>query len=358
MSTFVLRILFSGLISFVPNQNGTELTVLLVNVDHSYHNSDGTHLDHHMPLLLARAGDCSGTCPRRDATIAKFIYPDQPLSTAEDSLEDSLANGGGWILDHSEITLQKASSSDPSLPALSIVRNQRAATNSVLHMIPQTASEREDYSWVADMPSICPGCDFTSSVHATEPPAGLVAARLKLHNGRVFTYSVARIGSNVTPVQFKRLSGQGSTSSYSQAVATWVAADIEVSGDSIEIIDEKFDGSSSRSMVLTPDENGKIELAMLNLPTFAPPPATRVSSPGIGKHFERYYDLADTPPASANRPVPWAGAAPGSPSYPEVDWDAIHPEADLWSDLLNGLRLNVGRVSYDRTICPPINGQP
>lgn len=358
MSTFILRILFSGLISFVPNQDGTELTVLLVNVDHTYHTSDGTHLDHHKPLLLTRAGTCTGTCPQRDADIAKFIYPDLSLSAAQDAEEAAVSGGGAWILSNSEITLEKGNSNDPNLPALTIVRNQRGSTSNVLDMIPTTASEREDYSWVADLKSICSSCDLKSSVHDAVPPAGLVAARFKLHSGRVFTYSVARFNGDVKPVQFKRLNGQGSVSPYSQAVATWVAADIEVSGDSIEIIDEKFDASSSRSMTLTPDENGRVEMAVLNLPAFAPPPAARASAPGIGKHFERYYDLVDTPPSSDDRLVPWAGAAPNTPSYPEVAWDDIHPEEDLWSELLNQLRLNIGRTTYDRTICPPFNGNP
>ena len=37
---FIVRILFSGLMALVPNEDGTELTVLLLNVDHAYHTSD------------------------------------------------------------------------------------------------------------------------------------------------------------------------------------------------------------------------------------------------------------------------------------------------------------------------------
>jgi hypothetical protein len=348
--SFIVRILFSGLIGLVPNQNGTELTVLLVNADHTYHTSDGTHLDHHKPLLLARAGGCSGTCPTDDDAIAKFIYPDLAYAARLDALGLAVDGGAAWMLNNSEISVLKGDTNDAALPALDIVRNARGSA-----IVPATTSEREDYSWVVDLKQICPACDLDSSVHDAEPPPGLIAARLKLNSGRVFTYSVARDDGKVKPVQFKRLSGQGSASSYSQAVATWVAADIEVSGDSIQIVDEKFDGSSSRSMTLTPDENGLVEIAMLNLPTFAPPPAARVTSPGIGKHFERYYDLVDTPPSSADRLVPWAGAAPGSPSYPDVTWDDIHAQD---SELLNLLRLNIGRTTYDRTICPPFNGNP
>ena len=85
MTTFVLKLFFTGLIAFVPNQDGTELTVLLLNVHNDYQTSDGSSLAHHTPLLLARAGSCSGQCPTRDADIAQFIFEDQSEAAALDS---------------------------------------------------------------------------------------------------------------------------------------------------------------------------------------------------------------------------------------------------------------------------------
>ena len=49
----------------------------------------------------------------------------------------------------------------------------------------------------------------------------------ELRSGKVFTYSVARIGGNVTPVHFQRLDGTGNASAYSQAIASWVGAEID-----------------------------------------------------------------------------------------------------------------------------------
>ena len=51
--------------------------------------------------------------------------------------------------------------------------------------------------------------------------------------------------------------------------------------------------------------------------------------------------------------VPFAGAASGAPSYPEVTWSSIHPTTTLSSALLNALRLDIGRGPYNRLICPP-----
>ena len=220
-------------------------------------------------------------------------------------------------------------------------------------IVPTTSGEREDFGWVADMKQIAPsGYAFNTDL-LDSPPPGLVAARLRLRSGKVFTYSVARIGSNVTPVHFQRLDGTGAVSPYSQAIATWVGAEIEISGQDVEIVEEKFDGGTGRSMTLSPDANGKVEVAVLNLPPFVPPSAPFVGTPDPGKHFEMYYEVAQTPPAQPARLVPKAGAAPDAPEYSAVEWSAVHPQTALWSDLLNGLRMNIGRSMYEAVLCPP-----
>ena len=349
MSSFILKILFSGMIVFSPNQDGTEVTVLLLNAGHTHHLSDGSALQDHKPLLIARAGNCTGDCPTRDADIAQFVFADQTSSTAaQDSLESAVAGGGAWTLSGSDLSIAKASNDDPDLPALSIVRDARSTSS----IIPSTSSEREDYSWVADLKQLCSTCTVDSNIFATQPP-DTIAARLHLRNGRLFTYSVARMGTDVTPAKFARLDGTGSASSYSQAIASWVEAEIEVSGSGIEITEEKFNGDPGRTMTLTPDSNNVVEVAMLNLPPFVPPSSAYNDAPQVGKHFEKYYDLFTNPPSQAARLVPFAGAASGAPSYPEVTWTSIHPSTTLGSNLLTALRLDAGRGPYDRLLCPP-----
>ncbi|HEX7191165.1 MAG TPA: hypothetical protein VF381_06280 [Thermoanaerobaculia bacterium] len=348
MTTFILKILFSGMIVFSPNQNGTEVTVLLLNAGHAHHLSDGSALQDHKPLLIARAGNCTGDCPTRDADIAQFVYEDQASSAALDSLESAVAGGGAWSLSGSDISIVKSSNDDPDLPALSVVRDARSASS----IIPSTSSEREDYSWVTDLHQLCSTCTVDNNIFASQPP-DTIAARLHLRNGRLFTYSIGRIGSNVTPAQFKRLNGTGSAASYSQAIAMWVEADIEVSGSGIEITEDKFNGDPGRTMTLSPDSNNTVEIAVLNLPPFVPPASAYNDAPQVGKHFEKYYDLFTNPPSQEDRLVPFAGAASDAPSYPSVTWTSIHPTSTLGSDLLNALRLDVGRGPYNRLMCPP-----
>ena len=361
MSSFVLHILFSGLIAFIPSQNGTEMDVLLLNAGdcgQHYHVSDGSALPPHLPLTFVRGGSCTGDCPTRDADVAQFMFPDQSSATGLDSLESAVSGGGAWILSSSDLTLQKGSSAAADLPALSINTSTRGSVNNVALPIPTTSSERSDFTWVANFKDLCPTCTLNSDLTSSTPPTGLVAARFKLRTGNLFTYSVARIGSDVTPVHFQRLDGSGSTSSYSQAIATWVGADVTVTGDSIDLVENAFNGDPGRTMHLTPDSNGTIEIAVVNLPSHTPPITTNNPAPGPGKHFELYYDMATNAPASEERLVPFTGAASSVGSYDQVDWQSVHPSTTLWSDLLNGLRLNIGRGPDDRVLCPPTTTFP
>jgi hypothetical protein len=346
--SFVLKILFSGLMIFTPSSDGHEMTVVLLAAGQSHHLSDGSALQQHKPLLIARAGSCSGDCPTRDGDVAQALFGDQSLTTAQDSLEAAVGGGGAWVLSSSDISLQKASSSDPDLPALSIVSNARSQSS----IIPSTSSERTDISWIADLQQICGStCTLDSSILGSTPPSTVVA-RFHLRSGSVFTQSIARIGADVTPVHFSRLDGTGSPSSYSQAIATWVGAEIEFSGSGIEIVESEFDGDPGRTMTLTPDENDTMEIAVLNLPPFVPPASANNNAPQVGKHFEAYYDLFASPPAKETRLVPLAGALSGA-QYSSVGWSTVHPSSAVYSPLLNSLRLDIGRAAYDRVLCPP-----
>jgi hypothetical protein len=347
--SFILRIIFTGLMAFIPNEDGTEVTVLLLNVGHTHHTSDGAASPLHNTIVLTRGGGCTGTCPTDTENLAKLLFPDLSTTAAVAALEDAVDGGGAWQLSGSELTLQKGSTSDPALPALDIHDGVRGTVNGQLEPVPTTSAGRADFTWIADMGQICPTCTLDANVLATQPP-GIIAARFRLRAGRIYTYSIARLGSDVTPVNFKRLDGTGSTSSYTQAIASMVAADIEISGSSVKLVEEKFDGSTGRTMTLSPDTSGKVEMAVLNLPSFVPPASSSNNAPQVGKHFEMYYQLVSTPPAAETRLVPRAGS---TVSYPEITWSSVHPQTAVWSDLLNKIRLDVGRGPYDRTICPP-----
>ena len=353
VSTFVARILFTGLMAFIPDENGTEVTVLLLNADH-YHTSDGAAMQPHKPILFARAGSCSGACVDADTTIAGFSFRDLASSAALDALAYAVGNGSAWVIDGSDIAVQKSAGA-ANLPALQRIDNVRGTVNGQPKIVPTTSTERTDISWIPRLQQLCGGgCALDSDLFDAVPP-GIVAARFRITSGDLYTYAMARLGSDLTPVHFKRLDGTGSTSAYVQAITSWVGLDIPVTGSTIDFVETKHDGSTGRTMTLGPDSSGKVEVAVVNLPPFVPPASSNNNAPEVGKHFEMYYELLQNPPDRAARLVPRAGAPSGT-SVPEVSWTSVH--SSIGSELLNRLRLEPGRSLYDRTICPPVEPWP
>jgi hypothetical protein len=334
--------------AFIPNENGTEVTVLLLNANH-YHTSDGAAMQAHNAILYARPGSCTGDCVDDDTAIAGATFPKQSPSVALDSLSYALGDGSAWRIDGSDISVEKSTGA-ANLPALNIRDDVRGTVNGQPQIIPTTNTERGDFSWIARLAQSCSsGCTLNSDLFDTLPPE-IVAARFKINSGDLYTYSIARLGSDVTPVNFKRLDGTGSTSSYAQAVASWVGVDIEVTGDSVDLVETKHNGGTGRSMTLSPDSNGKVEVAVINLPPTVPPASSNNNAPEVGKHFEMYYELLQTPPDVETRLVPRAGAPSGA-TVPSVSWSSVH--SSISSELLNRLRFEPSRSLYDRVICPP-----
>jgi hypothetical protein len=351
MTEFILRIFFSGLIALQPNADGTEVTVLLVNTPHEYVLADGATLAHHTPIVVARAASCEGICTTADhATIAQSLYVNKTSQQAVTSLNGALLGGGAWRLSSSDLTLVGP------LEPLTIRSNVRGREeDGSLELVPTTPAEREDFSWVADMSDLAPGTGgFKAAVSSAEPPPGcLIAARLKLRNGKLFTYSLVKIDGKARPVHFRKPSGEGPEASYTQAVANWVAAEIRVPGDFVEIVDQNFSDTTKRRTMKLHPQDGVVEMAVLNLPPFeVPDPNAMAPLPGPGQHFQIYYDLVKTPPARENRLIPYTSSTLLA-SEPQVDWSTLHPRQMLWSNLLEQLNLSPrGKSPYDMTLCP------
>jgi hypothetical protein len=358
--SFVLRIFFGGLIAFVPSPDGKELIVLLLNAGHDYALSDGTRLEHHRPLLLARAAQCEGSCGATDAEIARYLFPDISAERAGDSLQQALLGGGAWQLDGSELSIRPGGAgAKASPPDLELRQTVRLSKSGKPPVIPNTPQEREDFRWVPDLGKIDPSVGgLNPAVLSDHPPADLIAARLKLTHGRVFTYRLARVRNNVEPIQFRPLQGGGKEAPCQQALATWVEADVEVQGDAVEIVGGPFGGNEKRVMKLSPQMGGKagIEMAILNLPpldhSLNAAERTTQGIPYPGKHFEVYYELMKMPPPKPMRLVPQAART--ITQIPAASWGDLHPSKQLRSDLLEKIQMGIGRGPYDTVIFPLI----
>ena len=247
--SFDLRILFSGLMAFVPSADGEELTVVLLN-DARVPALGGVPRTNHQPLMLARAGSCEPACPKSDTRLSQLLFMDLSPERATDALEGAIAGGGAWQLSGSDLSL-----------------------------VPTTSKERADFRWTSNLVDLN---DDVLQLGSNSPLSNLVAARLHLRTGKCFTYSVSRIEARPH-------------SMYSQALAAWMAADIQLPGDVVEIVERDRIHRTTRSMRLRP-RNGLVELAVVNLPPLVPSTTRPAGSQSPGMHFETYYDIAETPP--------------------------------------------------------------
>lgn len=330
--SFILRIFFSGLIAFIPSEDGKELTVLLLDATHAHH--AGAAVPEHKPVLLARAQHCGGACPKSDVTVSSFLYPDAASGAAAvDSLAHALSQGAVWQLAGSDISLGTAND------GVRLIRTAMLDDKAV----PDTAAERTDFGWVANLKKIDPFMgEIDQSVFSGTPPEGLIVARLKLTSGEVSTRSIIQVNGKAVPIDFRPPTGQ--ESGYTRAVASWVQGEISVPGDSLQVVETTFAGIEKRRMSLRPLD-GVVEIAVLNISSPVPPRRDEPPQPGV--HFGRFWDLAANPRSAEQRPIPQLARS----SVAQRDWDALHPDQPDSSPLLQKIFLH-DRGPYDQILCP------
>jgi hypothetical protein len=348
---FILKIFFSGLIAFVPSADHKELTVLLLETQgHSM--ADGKEYPHHHPVLLARAKGCKGDCNSQEAAIAESFYADRSVSQAATNLASALQGGGAWQLENVDLSIRETGAGDEPLPPLALYKSDTVMKNG--RNIPMSSDERRDYRWVADLKRILPSFgELNPALFGPHPPKAIVAARLRLTSGALSTYTLVRVNGEVQPILF-RASASTSNAPYRQAVANWVQAEIQVPGNSVEIVGRNFDDGTERSMTLSTEDGGVVEMAILNVPPLEVPWSNvNRPTPQPGRHFEIFYDLAKNPPPFKQRPIPRVGVPTA-----KMQWDKVHPHDELKSPLLSDLGLDAGKGPYDVLLCPVGGADP
>lgn len=329
--TFKLLIYFMGLIAFVPSRDGKELTVLLVETRPGHVATDGSLIAPHHPMLLARAADCWGHCGILDPTLAGFFFTRDGTARANEFLSAALGKkGAAWRLDGSDLSIPDARP-ETSRKALTLQNGDTDPTT--------------DFSAIADLGRFVPSAGIVDpDLLARQPPRKLIAARLRLQSGKVWTYR------HIGPCVFKTLQGKGGggeNAAPSRMLADWVAAELEISDGTVEIVDTRFGGKEIRTIRLAP-QDGLVELAVMNIP---PPPVQQSDNSSHAAHapaahFERYYDLARNPPPPDQRPVPHAATDQG-PALPSGQ------EKRPPSKLIDAIKLGDPKGFYERILCPP-----
>ncbi|HEX2835297.1 MAG TPA: hypothetical protein VHW00_19945 [Thermoanaerobaculia bacterium] len=333
--SFILRIFFSGLIAFIPSEDGKRVTVLVLNSSHGHHSNNGAVIPEHKPMLLVRAAGCTGDCPGSDPEVAQFILPDAASSAAADgTLRRALQKGAVWRLSGSDLHL--------GIPAEGV---RLVHDRSIDHLsIPETIAQRTDFGWVANLKDIDPEVGkLDPDLFSPHPPEDLVVARLELTSGELSTYSVIQVNGKVSPIEFH---GPDGKARYFRAAASWVQAEITVPGGSVTLTESNFKGGAPRKMELKPIK-GRVEMAILNIsrPVVPKGPVT----PQPGTHFERFWDLTSNPPDVSRRAIPYP---PGAQVVALKDWKALHPSDDKSRSLLLAEIFRDSRGPFDQVLCP------
>ncbi len=240
-----------------------------------------------------------------------------------EQLQRVLGGGGGWILDSLDVRFSIPNVQAKSFPQLTVLRRTPLSNTGIENRLPRVAADFSSFDWVPDLSKTQPTplrIDHRLLDDALLP--GLVASRLTLEGGTVKVYRLADVENRIVPWGLEVLPQNSPLETLNErtppgetrAMAVVVVVEVPLPACSIKVDARNVDPKKAqRSMVLTSNncEGGEIEIAVLNLPSAehmmhspsgsAPPPANGIE---IDRHFELYYELAECPPAKAERPVP------------------------------------------------------
>jgi hypothetical protein len=337
----LLKIYFVGLIAFVERPDPHQMLALLVDAQQqNIAAASGERIPVHTPILVARADQCEGDCKPEHERIAKALLPAPQVLESQDQIDQLqrvLGDGGGWILDSLDVRFSVPNIQAKSFPQLTVLRSTPLSNPGIENRLPREAADFSSFEWVPDLSKTQPTpLRINHRLLDDALPPGLVASRLTLEGGTVKVYRLADVGNRIVPWGLEVLPQNSPLETLNErtppgetrAMAVAVVVEIPLSACSVKVDARNIDPKKAqRSMVLTSDncEGGEIEIAVLNLPSAehtmhspsgnAPPPASGIE---IDRHFELYYELAECPPARAERPVPVFRRASLTESSPSI----------------------------------------
>ena len=281
MSSFTLKMTFTGLCAFVPHTSGKRMRVLLVDGQQSV----GTH--EHEDHFAALVFDMDNYTP--------VSGPNRPLDMQfkEDNKERGLC-----IVEREELVVSPQSG-EPLM-----------FNNEDLEECPQ--ANRDHFSWVAPIPQIV---ESSKSVDSScfVPIGGkihkMLAGRLALTHGKLITSALAEHAENdpllwnffpnlplvsILPLSPRR-----------QALAEEVEWTLPVDATEIRLASFKFGGSEGPVLRLQPTR-GVVQAAFRNLPLPDIVKARKPSHPREKEpHFEHYYAVSKSNPGIFSRRIPF-----------------------------------------------------
>lgn len=319
-----LRLIFYGLMAFVPNDSSpTSLHALLVDARGHHYSSDGCKLPRHTPALYVSAEDCTVEGETKGPCRTSPQIP-RPL--------DEIS--GSWLLDGDNLSLEIVPPDGQRQRTLVAPRKDRNGT-----AIPITATESEDLSWLPSMPA---PIDQNCLGAADDCP---IAARFKIDDGRVSSCLLFENDINVVPAfDLRPLDGSNparlaTDASSAQAMTTAVLVTLQVPRNSeIRIVSTPLADSCrgrkkpTRSILLKAGDRPTIDVWITNMPqhdhTMAPVDKL-CEDHSIDRHYEMYYNLVSRRIPFSERAVPHSAATRQS-----GDSDEIQPRGERRCKLL------------------------
>lgn len=337
---FTFRVVFGGLCGFVPNTNGHQMRVLVVNATERVAANGESVLPTHVPLFLFDSAN------RRSQIGRRPLEGDRLLASAEIQ-EERFRTGRfcGHPLVREEICFRNEEGGSFGR-SFETHRSRRSSETT-----PATGEE-DDLFWVPQMEHAFPGAGRIDPECLGEAPPASVAARVRLTEGVVSTASLARDRGRgkgkgkaapapalyvfrewVAPVTPSRSKAAQTTPSSSEAVArvhrranspvgarplaTGVQLEIEVPGDMVTVWSSRFSHSHEGRWAVSLGPAPGTRIVEAYVYNVSARPLDR--APEVDMDFEFFYDLCATSwelPRPRPVPHPLNGTRAPSPHRP------------------------------------------
>lgn len=308
-ATFTLKLIFYGLIGFVPNneQNPTALTVVLADGAGSQYASDGCKLPEHYPALFVAASKCRqdrGRCQFSSFLDGKFGYPKEDLGVK-----------GSWRIDGKQIKISLIDSDGTpiNIPAgdLNFVRDRRQAGS----QIPGNKVEATDFSWV---PKVNLGKKIDAKCLSGKTICPVIGRIDIKGQGEVTTCHLVETHKEklVCAHKFEAVTppAQDPGSFLPQAIADAVMVTMQLPRQqnyldlSVLLTVQTFDQKESIQIALSPGDNSSVNIWIVNLPEYLDESDVACHDVNVDKHSELYFNLSERqngrPFPVGGRPVP------------------------------------------------------
>lgn len=279
-----VRLIFWGLIGFVPNtnlQNGMTALLAATGLDQG-----ACHVPPHASQVLLLDGECKGDCLRGMATAGSAVATGIGPVDARFKLN--------WMLngEHLEVTGGE--------PGVNLALGNRPKIRGHQVALPATADQASDFSWVPDMDVLSGGKGGVNDACLAENVTGCpIVARFKIKSGRVMAghllHKIDPAGTRVSAFDFFR--DGVLIPDYEQAVADAVLVEMTVGEDHVDLVSSDYAKRHPNAVATLSPAKGRnvitVLIGQVEDPTVGLPAAC--IRPLFNQHSQVFFKLLSDP---------------------------------------------------------------